>query len=37
MTIYCAQYKFLLVNIGDLGWKSDGSVYIHSNSGFAIT
>ncbi|XP_057299249.1 uncharacterized protein LOC130629887 [Hydractinia symbiolongicarpus] len=31
-----AQYKFLLVDIGDWGRQSDGSVYFKSNLGFAI-
>ena len=31
-----ANYKFILVDIGDSGRQSDGSVYANSNLGFAI-
>ena len=31
-----STYKFVLVDIGDAGRQSDGSVYANSNLGFAI-
>lgn len=36
MAVCSAQYKFLLMDIGDSGRQSDGSVYFYSNLGFAI-
>lgn len=37
LTAVCsAAYKFLLVDIGDTGRQSDGSVYNNSNLGYAI-
>ena len=36
MAVCSANYKFLLVDIGDSGRQSDGSVYFNSNLGFAI-
>ena len=36
MVVCGADYKFLLVDIGDRGRQSDGSVYFNSNLGFAI-
>ena len=31
-----AKYEFTMVDIGDSGWQSDGSVYNNSHLGFAI-
>ena len=36
MAVCSATYKFLLVDIGDSGRQSDGSVYANSNLGYAI-
>ena len=36
MAVCSANYKFLLVDIGDSGRQSDGSVYSNSNLGFTI-
>ena len=36
MAVCGAQYKFTLVDIGDSGRQSDGSVYANSNLGYAI-
>ena len=36
MTVCDAKYKFTLVDIGDTGRQSDGSVYSNSILGYAI-
>ena len=37
LTVVCdAKYKFTLVDIGDTGKQSDGSVYTNSHLGYAI-
>ena len=36
MAISSDMYKFLLVDIGDSGRKSEGSVYANSHLGYAI-
>ena len=36
MAVCNAEYEFLLVDVGDAGRQSDGSVYTNSNLGYAI-
>ena len=36
MAICNARYQFTVVDIGDSGRQSDGSVYANSNLGYAI-
>ena len=36
MAVFDAKYRFILVDIGDSGRQSDGSVYNNSQLGFAI-
>ena len=36
MAVYNAKYQFTLVDIGDIGRQSDGSVYGSSHLGYAI-
>ena len=36
MAVYNADYEFLLVDVGDAGRQSDGSVYTNSHLGYAI-
>ena len=36
MAVFDAKYRFTLVDIGDTGRQSDGSVYANSHLGYAI-
>ena len=36
MAVFNAEYEFLLVDVGDAGRQSDGSVYTNSHLGYAI-